>query len=228
MVTALREGGAERVVVVAPPEDSAEGPAVALAAREGGGIRGRAGERPAEMRDSIEIGLASRGDAVRRRTDVLLSPGDAPGITARIVAHAARGEPPRSRRRSSCRAAAGAGGIRWCCRGSSPRRFTSLPAGQGVNALLARHPVACGRSCRLATRESPTTSTARRTFAAGKRRSPDAVGASRWRDVRVKFFALAKERAGCSEIDLELDGSVSGLGPAGRDRPELAGARSAA
>ena len=59
VVTALRAGGADLVVVVAPPEDSDEGPAVAQAARGAGAFVVAPTERPAEMRDSIEIGLAT-------------------------------------------------------------------------------------------------------------------------------------------------------------------------
>ena len=85
VVTALREGGAERVVVVAPPADSEEGPAVARAAEGAGALVIAPDERPAEMRDSIEIGLAAaaRPEPPER---VLLSPGDAAGITPGDVA----------------------------------------------------------------------------------------------------------------------------------------------
>ncbi len=76
VVTALREGGADRVVVVAPPGESEEGPAVA-----GWQVRPapwwlRRPCRPAEMRDSIEIGLLALA-ASAPPDHVLLAPGDA-------------------------------------------------------------------------------------------------------------------------------------------------------
>ena len=52
-------GGAERVVVIAPPADAAEGPAVAAEARRAGALVVVPLTRPAEMRDSIELGLES-------------------------------------------------------------------------------------------------------------------------------------------------------------------------
>ncbi len=56
-------GGAGRVVVVAPPADAAEGPAIAAEARRAGAEVVVPPTRPAEMRDSIELGL----DALARR-----------------------------------------------------------------------------------------------------------------------------------------------------------------
>ena len=59
VVTALRLGGADRVIVVAPPADSPEGPAIAAASARAGAEVLSPETRPAEMRLSVELGLAA-------------------------------------------------------------------------------------------------------------------------------------------------------------------------
>jgi molybdenum cofactor cytidylyltransferase len=55
VVSALSAGGAARVVVIAPPADSPEGPAIAALARGAGAEVVVPRTRPAEMRQSIEL-----------------------------------------------------------------------------------------------------------------------------------------------------------------------------
>jgi molybdenum cofactor cytidylyltransferase len=216
VVTALREGGADRVVVVAPPEDSEEGPAVARAAREAGAFVVAPRERPAEMRDSIEIGLRAASKPTQPER-VLVAPADIPGITAALVAallQESKRQPekivvPRCGQRRAHPLV-----LPW----SLAADVASLPPEQGFNALLARH---SSLVVELAVADERV---------AVDIDSPDDL--RRWQErrdgharVQVKFFALARERAGCSEIDLELAGAsrVSDLREEiARRLPELA------
>ena len=158
VVTALREGGAERVVVVAPPADSDEGPAVARAGRAGRGFRAlrRQSGRP---RCVIRSKLAWRPLAKPTPPDhVLLAPGDVRRHQRPDRRRGSSKKAPASRRRSSCPAAAtprapGRAAVEDRC----GRRVT--PDGAGVNALLARHQSLRGRACRSPTRALRTTST---------------------------------------------------------------------
>jgi molybdenum cofactor cytidylyltransferase len=84
VVLALREGGADRVVVV-PPADSPDAAAIAAAAFEAGAEVLVPEHQPAEMRESVELGLAVL-DTDPRPTTILLAPGDVPGITPGLVA----------------------------------------------------------------------------------------------------------------------------------------------
>jgi molybdenum cofactor cytidylyltransferase len=84
VVRALREGGAEPVIIVAPPADAPEGPAVAEAARQAGAIVITPPRRPLEMRESAELALEWL-DRDGPPPAVLLTPGDSPGITPGIV-----------------------------------------------------------------------------------------------------------------------------------------------
>ena len=97
VVSALRHGGVNRVIVTAPPADAAEGPAVATEARLAGAEVVVPQIRPKEMRDSIELALETlaRGDPPDR---VLLTPGVSPGIRSDLVVNlleVAEGSPER-------------------------------------------------------------------------------------------------------------------------------------
>ena len=213
VVTALREGGAERVVVVAPPACSAEGPAVALAATEAGAEVVAPTIRPAEMRSSIEIGLATL-EVPSPPDRVLLAPGDAAGITRELVMRLLA----ESERHSDALIVPRCGG-----RGGHPvvlpwkiaQEVALLPPGQGASALLARHrtlvieiPVA---DSRIADDIDTPEDLWRWRNGSGineddRGESGDALDArpQTWTRVRVSFFALARERAGCSAMDIEL------------------------
>ena len=193
VISALRQGGAERVVVVTPPPDSPEGPAVAEAAEQAGGVVIAPSRRPAEMRESVQLALeflAHTGtpDAV------LLTPGDNPGLTAGIVRsilHRWTEEPtsiliPR---------AAGRRGHPIIVPWDLASQISSLPSHEGINALVAKH------TDRIVEIDVP---------------HPELVedlntprDLDRWHQrersvVKIRLFAMARERAGHSEIALEL------------------------
>jgi molybdenum cofactor cytidylyltransferase len=135
LIRALREGGAETIVVVAPPADIAGADALAIEASRAGAVVVVAGSATADMRASVELGLdwLVRGPAPEC---ILIAPGDSPGITAELV------------RRVVDRASAEPGAIvvpRFGGRGGHPvalpwhlaAEVRDLPEGTGVNALLA-------------------------------------------------------------------------------------------
>jgi molybdenum cofactor cytidylyltransferase len=206
VVTALRVGGADRVVVVAPPEDSEEGPAVARAAQDAGAFVVAPRERPAEMRDSIEIGLAAAGKPTAPGR-VLLSPGDAAGMTNTVVAAVVHESDRQPEKIVVPRCGARRGHpllLPW----SLAAGIGSLPAGQGVNALLARHPslvveVALGDAHIADDIDSPEDFRRWEERARALEVGPAAAGTR----VHVRLFALARERAGCAEIEIELAGA---------------------
>jgi molybdenum cofactor cytidylyltransferase len=194
VVRALREGGAARVVVVAPPGDTTEGPPIADQARRAGAEVVVPTARPAEMRDSIELGLEvlARNEPPQR---VVLTPGDYPGITREIVSDllecaARRPEflviPCFNGRRGHPIV------LPW----SIAALISSLPSDNGVNALVARHEDHVV--------ELPIANSA----VVADVDTPDELERWRQRDarfpVRVRLFALAKDRAGRSELEIEL------------------------
>jgi molybdenum cofactor cytidylyltransferase len=217
VVTALREGGAEPVVVVAPPEDSDEGHAVAAAASIAGALIVIPRIRPKEMRHSIEIGIETLAGPTPP-LHVLLAPGDAAGITRTVVIrlveesarHPAAIIVPRrgpSRGHPVMLPWAIAAGV------------SSLPTGQGVNALLAggtapviEVPVADSGIAE----DIDTPEDYRRwqeqepeNVASTDRLEPGRAASFKPENrvqVPVMFFALARDRAGCTAIDLELAG----------------------
>jgi molybdenum cofactor cytidylyltransferase len=198
VVTALREGGADRVVVVAPPGESEEGPAVAALASQAGAFVLAPPVRPAEMRDSIEIGLLALADSMPPG-HVLLAPGDAAGITKSLVVRLLEESARQSERIIVPRCEQRRGHpvvLPW----RIAQEVAALPAGKGVNALLARYQAI------LVELEVADP------HMADDIDTPDDF--RQWQDARsapestvrvpVRFFALAKDRAGCSVIDLEL------------------------
>ncbi len=137
VVTALREGGADRVVVV-PPVDAPEAAAIAAEAAAAGAEVLVPESQPAEMRDSVELGLAVL-DAEPRPTSVLLTPGDVPGITAGLVARlldVARDHPDRHRHPDPRRPSRTS---RSSCPGTIAVRVRDLPDDAGVNRLVDAH-----------------------------------------------------------------------------------------
>jgi molybdenum cofactor cytidylyltransferase len=134
VVVALRQGGAEPVVVVAPPADAPGSAAVQdEAARSGALVVVPAGPT-ADMRASIELGLAALGRTPAPEA-LLLAPGDSPGLSAetvaRLIARFGAGRP--SIVVPTC---AGRRGHPVLLRWDVARRIRLLPAGVGVNALL--------------------------------------------------------------------------------------------
>ncbi|MGE3821449.1 MAG: NTP transferase domain-containing protein [Isosphaeraceae bacterium] len=144
VVSALRDGGASIVVVVAPPADAPGALDLIQAAEARGAVVVVPDLQPAEMRDSIELALnalevdAERDADPRREAivTVLLTPADSPGLqpsTVRQVLERARAEPDRivvpivEGRRGHPVA------LPW----TLAREVRQLPAGVGVNALIA-------------------------------------------------------------------------------------------
>jgi molybdopterin converting factor subunit 1 len=168
------------------------------------------------MRESIEIALAAAANPAPPER-VLLAPGDIPGITAQIVA-ALLEESARQPQKIVVPRCGKRRGHPVVLPWSLAIDVASLPSGQGFNALLARHQ---SLVVELPIEDSGVTVDID---------SPDDF--ERWNarartrgHVQVKFFALARERAGRSEIDIELTGAcrVSDLrAEVARQVPELA------
>ncbi len=83
VVAALHDGGADRVVVV-PPADGPDAAAIAASALAAGAEVVVPEAQPAEMRDSVELALAVL-DVDPRPDLILLTPGDVPGLHADLV-----------------------------------------------------------------------------------------------------------------------------------------------
>jgi molybdenum cofactor cytidylyltransferase len=216
VVTSLRQGGAERVIVVVPPVGEPEGPALASEASRAGGEVLAPATRPAEMRASVE--LAIQVLALAPPDMVLLAPGDSPGITAdlvaRLVDHAARSPgriiiPVHQGRRGHPVV------LPWDLASQVP----GLPALLGINALVARHQdrtveVAVDNPEVVADLDTPDDL---KRWRLGPLRNDDPHHADLDRSppmmdkiqVSVRLFALAKERAGCSELVLELPATAT-------------------
>ncbi len=225
VVTALRQGGADRVIVVAPPLDSERGRDVAAEARRALAEVVVPAARPAEMRDSIELGLEALARGTPPRS-VLLTPGDTPGITAEVVAQVLEcaGKRPDHIVIPTCDGRRGHPIVLpWSLAALVP----ALPLGVGVNALVGRYsdrvvelPVESPKIIAdIDTPEDLRKWNARWPEDALQRdncRSTQEAGATPPVEpivVSVRFFALARERVGCSQIDFELPpgGTIAGL-----------------
>ena len=139
VVGALRHGGADPVVVVAPPAVAHGAAALADEATRAGALVVVPDAPPPQMRDSVELGLdrLARGPSPPPAT-VLLAPGDSLGIHAALVARVvaeARAHPEaillpaRDGRRGHPVA------LPW----SVAAEIHGLPADVGINALVRRH-----------------------------------------------------------------------------------------
>jgi molybdenum cofactor cytidylyltransferase len=209
VVTALRLGGAGRVIVVAPPATAPEGTLIADEARRAGAEVIVPDTRPAEMRLSVELGLGPlETDPIPQL--VFLTPGDVPGITPDLVARlrdAALGRP-------GCIVVpeyAGRRGHPLVLPWIIAIEIRALPAGEGVNGLVARY-----ENCLI---EVPVP-------------IPDVLvdldtpeDLHRWRlrqsagdsvdedsdkmPMRVRLFAMAKDRVGQPEIRIELSSAAT-------------------
>jgi molybdenum cofactor cytidylyltransferase len=137
VLAALRDGGVARVVVVAAPPDAPDDSAL-IEAAEGQGAKVLVSPVPtADMRASVELGLEylAQGKAPEA---ILLTPGDSPGLHADIITqviqradnHPGRIVVPRHGGRRGHPVL-----LPWSLATQIPR----LPAGVGVNALLAAH-----------------------------------------------------------------------------------------
>ncbi len=195
VIAALRQGGAEPVVVVTPPPDAPEGPPVAEAAAKAGAVVIAPAHRPAQMRESVELALPRLGGPGQSPPEgFLLTPGDNPGLTAEIV------------RQIMERWAERPGSIiipRAAGRSSHPiilpwdlaSQISSLPRHEGINALVSRNPE------RIVEIDIPHPELA------ADLNTPQDL--ERWHQrkrsvLKIRLFAVARERAGQSEIAIEL------------------------
>jgi molybdenum cofactor cytidylyltransferase len=133
VVCALRDGGADRVIVIAPPVERGESAAIAREAEAHGAEVVVLDHESADMRGSIESGMnrIEVWDAVEA---ILLTPADVPGIDAALVARvigAGRKECAIARPR----AAAKTGHPIYLPRDVA-REIRGLPQGVGVNVLV--------------------------------------------------------------------------------------------
>ncbi len=130
VVRALREGGADRVVVVVPPADRAESAEIARQAEAAGAEVVVLDGETADMRGSIEAGL----DRVGSAGAILLAPADLPGMDAGLVARVIRAGRESTGAIARPRAGAKRGHpvyLPW----EIAREIRGLPEGAGVNAL---------------------------------------------------------------------------------------------
>lgn len=87
VVSALRQGGADPVVVITPPRDAPGAGILIDEALGAGAVVVVADERPSDMRASFALGLARlAGGGDPEPSTVLLAPADSPGLTVDLVA----------------------------------------------------------------------------------------------------------------------------------------------
>jgi molybdenum cofactor cytidylyltransferase len=138
VVAALRDGGAARVVVVAPP-DSEPGASTLIEAAGGQAAEVVIATSPTlDMRASVELGLESFASGPVP-TALLLTPGDVPGLTSAQVARVILASSQAPDRIVVPRHDGRRGHpvlFPWGVASQIPR----LPSGVGVNALLAQNP----------------------------------------------------------------------------------------
>jgi CTP:molybdopterin cytidylyltransferase MocA/molybdopterin converting factor small subunit len=195
VVRALRDGGTAPVIVVSPPAEEPEGPPVADAARGAGASVVTPARRPRNMRGSVELGVAElERQAGGPPPALLLTPGDSPALTAAIVRRVLdrwAGSP-------ESMVVPVAGGKRahplvlpW----DLARQIPSLPGHLGVNSLIPAN------RKRVLELEIATPELAENL------NTPEDL--ERWQarqrsTVTVRLFAVARERAGRAQIDVEL------------------------
>jgi molybdenum cofactor cytidylyltransferase len=138
VVGAFFRGGAERVLIVVPPESVPGASLLADEARDAGAEVVVAQQPPPDMRASVELGLARLSEGPPPTT-LLLAPGDSPGLSPELVARViaqAKADP-----RAIVRPEVGGRGghpiaLPWSLATEIPR----LAPGAGVNALVRAHP----------------------------------------------------------------------------------------
>lgn len=137
VVLALRQGGVDPVLVVAPPRDT---PGANILIKESGRAGATvviAATRPADMRASFELGLSQLAGAASPSA-VLLAPGDSPGMTPDLVAQLVRHAKttPQSILIPTYQ---GKRGHPIVLPWSLALESRDLPGGAGLNALVALH-----------------------------------------------------------------------------------------
>ena len=138
VVSALREGGIEQVFVVTPPSNEPDSRELGTEASRAGATILLTEIRPIDMRGSVEHALAHVERTIPETTWIVLTPADAPGITAAVIAllvKAARIHPEAI----VAPIFAGKRGHPIVMPWRLAVEIRDLPAGVGVNALLKRH-----------------------------------------------------------------------------------------
>ena len=198
VVIALREGGVNRVIVTTPPSDTPEGPAIAAEARRAGAEVIAPQVRPNEMRDSVELALEALLLGGTTPDRVLLTPGDSPGLRSDLVVKLLE-VAARCPDRIIIPCFEGHRGHPIVLPWDVATAVQSLPSGVGVNALIGPHQARVMEFRVLDATVVEDLDT------------PDDL--CRWNEsprpittvrVRVRLFAVAKDLAGCSEVDIEL------------------------
>jgi molybdopterin converting factor subunit 1 len=213
VTTALRQGGADPVIVVVSSAWVPGAAALAAEAARAGGSVVIAPQPPPDMRASVELGL----DRLAQMppfppATFLLAPGDCPGIDASLVARViarARAEPlsiiiPQARGRRGHPVA-----LPW----PLADEIRSLPRDVGINYLVARHAaqvVSIEVDDPVTLDDLDTPEDYRRWSAAAL----DEVGPENDHEdddredrtvrVTVRLFALARQQAGRAAVDLDV------------------------
>lgn len=86
VVSALREGGVNPVVVIVPPHDDPASEGVRREAVDSGGEAVVPESRPPDMRASFEWGLRHLANRSVPPSTVILAPADSPGLSPELVA----------------------------------------------------------------------------------------------------------------------------------------------
>jgi molybdenum cofactor cytidylyltransferase len=138
VVAALREGGADPVVVVVPPAAMPGAAELAVEAEQAGACVVVADPAPPDMRASVQCGLDRLGKMPGHRSTLLIAPGDSPGISAGLVARViarARVEP----RSIIIPTSQGRRGHPIALPSSLADEIRELPADVGINTMVRRH-----------------------------------------------------------------------------------------
>lgn len=139
VVQAFDAGGADMVVVVAPPIHHEGAVVLANHAKVEGAWVVHCPSETADMRATVEVGLDEITQGVFARPDgLLLCPGDSPGLTSVLVKRviACFNENPN---RIVIPAHGGRRGHPVALPWSLAQRIPQLPPGTGVNALIEAH-----------------------------------------------------------------------------------------
>ena len=191
VVAALHDGGADRVVVV-PPADGPDAAAIAAAALAAGAEVVVPEVQPAEMRDSVELALAVL-DVDPRPDLILLTPGDVPGLHADLVDRLV-GESAAHPGRILVPTHEGRRGHPIVLPWEIAVHVRDLPEDAGINRLVEAHAdqiVEIPVDLEMDDVDTPADLDRWRSLATGM-------------TVQVRLFAIAREKAGRSEIEVNL------------------------
>jgi molybdenum cofactor cytidylyltransferase len=227
VTSALREGGADPVIVVVPPATVPGASTLATEAMRAGACVVIAPGPTLDMRASVELGL-DRLELMPPRPTVLLAPGDSPGISANLVRELiaqASAQPhaiviPQAQGRRGHPIA-----LPW----SLAAEIRRLPDGVGINSLVARHTarvITIDVADPAALDDVDTPADFRRWSGADRDRDcapgvgildgigpeHDDEGSNRENQsmrVTVRLFAVARQRAGRAELVVDVPEPVT-------------------